>query len=173
MKRNIILVGFMGTGKSVTGQLVAKQLKRTFVDMDAVIEERAGRKISEIFATDGEPHFRAMERELVRELSARENLVVATGGGVVLNPDNIADFSRTGLVICLTAKPDVILKRVSGESHRPLLENEDKSKAIRELLARREALYRAIPECIDTSLHTAEDTAAEVLLRFERQATTS
>ncbi len=167
MAKNIILVGFMGTGKSATGRMVANQLNREFVDMDAVIEERTGKKISAIFAEEGESHFRALERELVQELSAREDLVIGTGGGVVLNPDNIRDFNKTGVVICLHADPDTILERVAKDTHRPLLEgDDDKIKAIKELLAKREELYRAIPLQIETSHHTAAETAQEVVALY-------
>jgi shikimate kinase len=167
MAKNIILVGFMGTGKSASGRLVAKRLDRQFVDMDTVIEERAGKKISDIFADEGEAHFRSLERNLARELSAREDLVIATGGGIVLNPDNISDFSRTGVVICLHADPDTILQRVAKDTHRPLLQgDDDKIKAIRELLAKRQKLYNAIPLRIDTNNHTARDTAEEVIALY-------
>ena len=167
MRKNIILVGFMGTGKSVTGRIVAKQLNRTFVDMDAMIEERVGKRISEIFADEGEAHFRSLERALVQELMVREDLVIATGGGIVLNPDNINDFAKTGVVICLHADPDTILKRVAKDSHRPLLEgDDDKITAIRELLATRDKLYRAIPLQIETSNHTARETAQEVVALY-------
>ncbi len=167
MGKNIILVGFMGTGKSVTGRIVANQLEREFIDMDSLIEERAGKKISEIFADEGEAHFRSLERALVQELSAREDLVIATGGGIVLNPDNISDFSKTGVVICLHADPDTILKRVAKDSHRPLLEgDDDKIKAIRALLAKRDKLYQAIPLQIETSNHTARETAQEVVALY-------
>ncbi len=167
MTENIILVGFMGTGKSATGRIVANQLKRDFVDMDAILEDRTGKKISEIFAQDGEAHFRSLERDLVRELSARDNLVIATGGGIVLNPDNIRDFSHTGVVICLHADPDTILQRVAKDTHRPLLEgDDDKIRAIRELLATREALYRAIPLQIETTNRTIQDTAQEAIALY-------
>ncbi len=172
MAKNIILVGFMGTGKSAAGRIVATRLKRDFVDMDAIIEDRTGKKISEIFADEGEAHFRGLERELTKELSAREDLVIATGGGIVLNPDNIEDFSKTGVVICLHADPDVILQRVAKDTHRPLLEgDDDKIKAIRDLLAKRQKLYDAIPLKIDTNNHTARDTAEEVLALYLGQTT--
>ncbi len=163
MKKNIILVGFMGTGKSATARIVAKRSGRTFVDMDAVIEQRTGRKISDIFRKDGETRFREMERELVKELSAQENQVVATGGGVVLNPDNIADFSRTGVVICLKATPAVILERVGSHSHRPLLEDGEKKERILRLLDARRAMYDAVPHQIDTSRMTPEAAADGVM----------
>lgn len=169
MKPNIVLFGFMGTGKSVTGRLVAEALNRSFIDMDTVIEERAGKKISAIFAEEGEAHFRSLERALVQELSAQDNLVIATGGGVVLNPDNVADFQRTGLVVCLHADPEIILKRVAKDAHRPLLEQPDKAEAVRTLLANRQALYQSLPNGIDTNTHTAQDTADAVLALYREQ----
>ena len=150
MKSNIILVGFMGTGKSAVGRLLARRLGLDFVDMDAVIEQRQGRRISAIFAGEGEPFFRQLERDLVRELAARSGLVIAPGGGIVLNPDNVADFARTGTVVCLKASPETILERVGGDPNRPLLQGGDKLQKIRDLLARRQALYDAIPHFVET-----------------------
>ena len=169
MAKNIVLVGFMGTGKSATGHVVAAQLSRTFVDMDAVIEERAGKKISAIFAEEGEPHFRKLEHELALELSNQSDLVIATGGGIVLNPDNIAAFEKTGVVICLHAEPDMILHRVSKHTHRPLLQNDDKTAAIRELLAKRKPLYDAISLSIETTHQTPQETAQEVVALYMGQ----
>lgn len=171
MDKNIVLVGFMGTGKSAVGHILAHKLNREFVDMDIVIEERAGKPISAIFADDGEPAFRAQERALVQELSARTGQIIATGGGVVLNPDNVTDFSRTGVVVCLRAQPETILDRVAHDSHRPLLESDpDKAAAIRELLAHRKPLYEAIPLHVDTDHRTAREVAEEVLALYLGQA---
>ncbi len=167
-KSNIILVGFMGTGKTAAGKTVARRLKRAFIDMDAVIEERSGMPISEIFRRHGEAHFRQLERDLVQELSARENLVVAAGGGVVLNPDNLSDFGRTGVVICLRASPEIILRRVSPERHRPLLEGAEKGRRILELLQSRQRFYSAVANQIDTTYHTPDMTADQVIEMFER-----
>jgi len=180
---NIILVGFMGTGKTTIGRALADQLKRDFVDMDIVLEARAGKPIPRIFAEDGEGAFRRMERDLVVELSRRpvrhlvrrsfsedgslddggSNLVIAAGGGIVLNPDNIRDFSATGHVICLMAAPDEILRRVSDSNHRPLLEQGDKEERIRKLLQQRRHLYDAIPCQVDTTGKTVAEVVAEVL----------
>lgn len=160
---NIILVGFMGTGKSSAGRNLAERLDMTFIDMDDEIVRREGCTIPEIFRDRGEPAFRAIERALVQELAARTNLVISTGGGIVLNPDNIADFSRTGRVFCLQARPDTILKRVEHDTNRPLLQGGDKLVKISELLARRQPLYDAIPLQIDTEGHKPADTAEAIL----------
>lgn len=168
--KNIVLVGFMGTGKSRVGRLLAKRLGLDFVDMDALIEERQGKPIPRIFAEEGEPAFRRMERELVRELAAREGQVIACGGGIVLNPDNLADYAATGLVVCLSAAPDTILERVAHETHRPLLAEGDKLQKIRDLLARRQPLYGAVPHQVPTDGLSAEDVAERILaLRRDAQ----
>lgn len=146
--RNIVLVGFMGTGKTVTARELAARTAMDLVDMDSILEARAGKPISEIFATAGEPAFRAMERDLVQELAARRGQIISTGGGIVLNPANLADFSRTGLVVCLTASPDIIFQRLENDTSRPLLSG-DKKQQIRALLEERRALYDAIPHQID------------------------
>lgn len=165
---SIILAGFMGTGKTTVGKLLAARLGRTFTDMDDCIVRRAGRSIPEIFAADGEPAFRALERQVVIELSAQSGLVVATGGGVVLNPDNIRDFSACGLLVCLTASPDVILARLRGDTGRPLLNTGDKGEKIRSLLASRQHLYEAIPLRINTDALAADAIARRILEEYDR-----
>jgi len=160
---NIILVGFMGTGKTSVGRVLAGRLQRDFVDMDGELEARAGKPITRVFAEDGEGAFRRMERELVAELARRNNLVVAAGGGVVLDPGNIRAFGATGRVICLQAAPDEILRRVAGSNHRPLLEQGDKAGRIRKLLETRRQLYDAIPLRVDTTGKTLDEVAARVL----------
>ena len=164
--QNIILVGFMGTGKTTVGRRLADALGMTFVDMDDVIVERAGKPIPRIFEEDGEPHFRNMERQLVRDLAAQPGLVVGAGGGIVLDPGNVADFSATGLVICLWAEPQAVLDRVAGDTNRPLLQVEDKLARICELLEKRRPLYEAIPCRIDTTGLTAEQVVEQALDRF-------
>ena len=158
----------MGTGKSVTGRLVAKRLDRQWVDMDTEIEQRERRKISDIFLRDGESYFRRVERDVVKELCERKNLVVAAGGGVVINPENVQDFSRTGVVICLSAIPSVILQRVAAETHRPLIEDGEKARTIRDLLEIRKPLYDAIPNQIDTTCLSPELTADRVIEIYEK-----
>lgn len=169
-KKNIVLVGFMGTGKTACGRLLAERLGYRLREMDAIIEERAGKKISAIFAEDGEPAFRAMERELVRELAGEEGQVIAAGGGIVLQPENIRDFERNGVVVCLRATPEEILDRVRADQHRPLLEEGEKAQRIRELLEQRKPLYDAVPHQVDTTGHTPEQVADAVLETY-RSAT--
>ena len=166
--RNIVLLGFMGTGKSTVAQILAQRLGRSVLEMDATLEQRAGKPISAIFAEEGEPHFRQMERALVQELAAQHGLVVSCGGGVVLNPDNVRDLSATGLVVCLTATPEVILQRVAAATHRPLLEGGEKTKKIIELLTKRQPLYNAVPHRIDTACRTPAEIADLILTLFRQ-----
>lgn len=160
----------MGTGKSSAGRIVAEQLGMTFFDMDEEIVRREGVTIPEIFRDRGEPAFRALERSMVQELAAQSNLVVSTGGGIVLDPDNIRDFSATGVVICLQAKPETVLNRVEHDTNRPLLQGGDKLQKISELLAKRQPLYDALEHQIPTEGHTPADTAREVIALCKKLA---
>ncbi|MCK4564807.1 MAG: shikimate kinase [Verrucomicrobia bacterium] len=164
-KQNIVLVGFMGTGKTTVGRLLSEQTGMPLVDMDALIEERAGKTINEIFAEDGEPHFRKLEREMVQELASQNSQVISTGGGIVLNPDNIADFEKTGLVVCLLADAETVLDRVRHDSTRPLLVG-DKETRITELLETRKPLYEAITHSIDTSGRPSPIPTAQEIIRL-------
>lgn len=161
-KRNIVLVGFMGTGKTVTGRVLAERTGMKLVDMDSIIEERQGRTIPDIFAREGEPAFRILERKLVKELSAQSGLIISTGGGIVLNPDNISDFEKTGLVVCLNASPETIFQRLEKDTTRPLLSGDKKSQ-IATLLAKRAPLYAAIARQINGDLLGPEERADAIL----------
>jgi len=167
---NIILTGFMGTGKTAVGKMLAGKLHRPFVDMDALIEEQAGKSITRIFSEHGEPHFRAIETELVEKLSQQKEQIIATGGGIVLNPENIRNFSRSGFVVCLKTSPDEILRRVSGSSHRPLLEQEDRSARVRDLLKKRKPYYDAIQSQIDTTGLSVDEVANRIIVLFQKYA---
>ncbi len=167
-KTNIVLIGFMGTGKTTVGKLLAARLGLAFTDMDDVIVERAGKSIPAIFADDGEPAFRALERQVVVDLAARRGLVIATGGGVVLNPDNTRDLGASGLLVALSASPDVILERLRHDTGRPLLSAGDKGHKIRRLLAERQHLYNAIPTRIDTDLLTSAAVAERIMDLYAR-----
>lgn len=161
-RKNIALLGFMGTGKTTVGQILAARFGMAFVDMDHLIEERTGKPVSRIFAEDGEPHFRALERGLVKELSAKQGLVIGAGGGVVLNADNVSDLSSSGLVVCLTAGPDTVLARLAGDNKRPLLEGGEKAAKILKLLESRRCLYDSIPHKVDTSHLTPAEVSEKI-----------
>jgi shikimate kinase len=153
----------MGTGKTAVGEILAKRLQREFVDMDALIEEREQRSISRIFAEDGEQYFRAIERQLVRELANKQNMVIGTGGGAVLNPDNIRDFNRSGILICLNARPETILTRVQSQKHRPLLEDGEKAECIRSILEERKSVYASVPHQVDTDTLSRKEVTELIL----------
>ncbi|MFC1932375.1 shikimate kinase [Chloroflexota bacterium] len=153
MKTNIALIGFMGTGKTAVGQFLAKKLDRKFIELDLLIEQKAGKSIPEIFQQDGETAFRELEIEAAKEAAVRENAVIACGGGIVLNKINIDRLREGGKIVYLTASPGTILKRVSTEEgQRPLLEVDNPTLTIRELLKFRKPFYeRAADITIDTS----------------------
>ena len=153
MKSSIALIGFMGVGKTAVGQALAEKLSRKFVEMDALIEQKAGKPIPEIFQQDGEIAFRELEIEVAKEVSQGKNQVIACGGGVVLNQINIDRLKKGAALVYLTASPEAILKRVSsGGEERPLLKTSDKATVIREMLSFRKPFYeRASDITIDTS----------------------
>jgi len=148
---NIYIVGFMGTGKTAVGKETARQLGRRFVDLDSLIEERQNRKISQIFAEDGEPYFRKVEKEVLKQTSAKRGLVVSCGGGIVLDKENIRIMKDSGAMVCLSASPEVIIARTRGYKHRPLLNVDNPKKRIKELLALRAPFYAQADYTIDTS----------------------
>jgi shikimate kinase len=165
--RNLALIGFMGTGKSVVGQTVAAQLGFAFVDTDALIEAEAGRTIAGIFRDEGEPAFRMHEQAVVRELAARERLVIATGGGLAAHGDNLEKLQTHALVVCLWASPETIFERVRHHQHRPLLHGDDPQSRIRALLAAREPSYRRADVLINTEGRSVREVAAQVLHQFQ------
>lgn len=156
-KRNLILTGFMGTGKTTTGKLVAMRLDRIFFDMDSAIEHRTGLTIPRIFAQYSEPFFRGVERGLCYELAMQEELVIATGGGALIDPESYDAMNRTGFIICLTASPEIIESRLRQSDDRPLVGE------WRERLLQRQAAYDAMPNSIDTTDKTPEIVAGEVI----------
>ena len=168
MEKNIVLFGFMGTGKTAIARLLGERLDRPVVEMDDLIEEREGTTISRIFAEKGEAYFRQQERELVMNLSREGGKIIATGGGVVLNPVNIRDFEKTGIAVCLTARPEVILKRVENETYRPLLEVENRLKKIEKLLASRRPFYDRVEHQISTSDLRVEEVVDRILFVYNR-----
>ena len=154
---NIILTGFMGTGKTTLGRLLAEKIGYKFIDTDTQIERETRKTITELFKTQGEAAFRKLESELVEGLAQKEGLVIATGGGLVLDPNNVAVLSKTGKIICLTASPEEILARVAKQQDvRPLLQEKDPKAKIIDLLQQRDSVYRQFPQLSTSELSREE-----------------
>ena len=153
MKTNIALIGFMGVGKTAVGKVLAEKLGRSFVELDSLIEQKAGKSIPEIFQQEGEIAFRELEMRVTEEVANKKKAVIACGGGIVLNKINIERLRESSRIVYLTASPEVMLKRVSSEEgQRPLLEVDNPTLTIRELLGFRKPFYeRAADIKIDTS----------------------
>jgi len=162
-KENLVLIGFMGSGKTETGRLLAGQLGLEFIDTDVLIEARAGKPIREIFRDEGEEAFRALERKIIGEVASRKGQVIATGGGVPVNPDNVAALGKTGYLVWLKACPEKIWERVCDNHDRPLLAVPNPLQRIRELLSSREPFYAQADFIVDTSYRTVESVAEEII----------
>ena len=144
MQKSLTLCGFMGCGKTTVGRALAAKWDVPFVDMDDYIEEQAGMKVSDIFDRFGEAHFRALERDACQTLAAGEACVIAAGGGALTFPENIQAFREQGCrILLLNVKPGTVLRRLEGDTTRPLLNRPDKAAAVEELLAKRLPLYEA------------------------------
>ena len=168
MKTNIALIGFMGAGKTAVGKALAGKLNRQFVELDSLIEQRAGKPIPEIFRQEGEIAFRELEIEVTKEISNKKNLVIACGGGVVLNKINIDRLRKESRIVYLTAPPKVILKRVSGGEGRPLLNVPNKTLEIQELLRFRKPFYeRAADIKVDTSKLDIDTVAEQIIIKLK------
>ncbi len=168
----VVLTGFMGTGKTSLGVRLAARLDRPFVDTDTLIERREGRSVSAIFAGDGEAHFRTAERRAIGEALAVPSAVIATGGGAVVDPENLAALRAAAPLVCLIARPEVILARTERAGPvRPLLRGDDPLRRIAELLAERAPAYAHADLTLDTSDRPLDELVAELetFLRTQRR----
>lgn len=163
MKKNIVLIGFMGTGKTAVGHKLARRLKREFVDTDAEIEEVTGKTIARIFAQDGVVRFRSEEALLVRKLAVRVGLVISTGGGLVLDPENVLLLKENGVLIALTASPEVIYQRVKKKKNRPLLLKGELMETIQNLLKEREGAYDVAEFTVDTGTCGVDEAVEQIV----------
>lgn len=164
--RNLALIGFMGTGKSSVGRLVADLLHFTFLDTDQVIEARAGKTINEIFGQDGEQAFRNWEKKIVEELTLRDKTVIATGGGLPANQENLNSLKTHALVVCLWASAEVIYERVRDHNHRPLLRQAEPLEKIRSLLLVRAPYYRQADVLVNAEIRSVRELATQVIHQF-------
>jgi shikimate kinase len=163
---NIALIGFMGTGKSSVGRLLADHLHFNFLDTDELIESRTKKSVSDIFAGEGEAAFRQYEQQLVIELATRKRTVMSTGGGLGANEANLSSLKEHALVVCLWASPEKIWERVRSQTHRPLLKEADPLAKIRQLLTTREPYYKQADVLLNTELRSLKEVAAQVIHQF-------
>jgi shikimate kinase len=166
---NIVLIGFMGCGKSSVGRRIAANTGRRFVDTDELVASRAGRSISRIFAEQGEDAFRDLESQALDGLAGESGLVLATGGGAILREANRAILRRIGPVVWLDAEPDILFERVSRNRRRPLLQTENPRATFDALLASRRPIYeQAASLRIDSSTLSHDDAARIVVEEVAR-----
>lgn len=160
--RNIVLIGFMGTGKTTIATALAHRLKMRYVSTDYLIEKKEKRTINEIFTKSGEDYFRDVESFVIKDACGMENIVIDAGGGAVLREENIANFKSCGIVVCLTADEETIMERTKKYKHRPLLNVEDPKRKIRDLIHKRAPFYARCDHCIDTGKLTARQVVEKI-----------
>ncbi len=168
LKGNLFLTGFMGTGKTSLGKLLANRLGRNFIDLDKKIELDSGMKISEIFSKHGESYFRELEKKAVREVCEKKNLVVATGGGTTCDQENIQQLKSAGVIVCLTSDPQEIFLRTERKGERPMLDKSDgdRLETIKKLLAERKNFYAQADYTIDTTDWSPLQIMNDICSRF-------
>jgi shikimate kinase len=169
MKPNIALSGFMGTGKTAVGRILAKKLNLEFVETDTIIEEKTGQSIPQIFTASGETGFRELEIEVTKEIAKKQHTVIACGGGLVLNRINIDRLRQDAVIVNLTASPTVTLKRITNQvGQRPLLDVTDPLSTIRDMIKFRKPFYEHASDMnINTSRLTPEAVAEEIIRRIK------
>ncbi len=165
MNKNIVLIGFMGTGKSEVGKEVAERLGYGFIDTDEIIEKREMLKIPEIFDKHGESYFRNIESEVIKEVSKKDRVVISTGGGAVIKYENRENLRRNSVMVCLTASPEVIYERTRRYNSRPLLKTNEPLMKIKELLNERQEYYSQADITLDTSDKSTADIVNIILER--------
>jgi len=162
-EKNIVLIGFMGCGKSLTSNKLAETLNRKVISTDKLIEQKEGQVIAEIFEKSGEGYFRRVEKEIIKEISGQSDLIIDCGGGVVMDDENMANLKKNGLVIYLAASPESIYENIKHQPRRPLLNVADPQLKITELLQERKPYYEKADRTINTDHRTINQIAEDVL----------
>lgn len=166
--KNIIMVGFMGSGKTTVGKILAKKLGLEFFDTDRKIEEAQGMKITEIFEKKGEPFFRSLERDIACDISESENTVIGTGGGMVKNDEIMRLLKKNGIVVYLKATPEKLAYNLRNDNTRPLLMGGDKLEKIRTVLEERQPLYEEVSDItVSINRKTPKKVAEEIIKKLE------
>lgn len=159
---NIVLVGFMGTGKTTVAKSLARTLKMKYISTDEVIEDRERRSINEIFKKSGEQYFRRIEKEVVKKVAQLNNFIIDAGGGVVLDEENIQNLKKNGKIVCLSATAEVILERTKRYRTRPLLNVENPKAKIEQLVKLRAPFYARADVSIDTTDLSVKQVVEEI-----------
>lgn len=171
---NVFLVGLMGAGKTTVGRALAKKLDKQFIDSDHEIEARSGVSIPVIFEIEGEAGFRQREADVIRNLTAREDIVLATGGGAILRPENRELLKSRGTVVYLRADINQILQRTAKDKNRPLLQSGDPRQKLEQLSSEREPLYREVAHIvIDTGRPNISSLVQVILTQLAENASAS
>lgn len=161
--KNIVLIGFMGTGKTTIAIELSHRLGMRYVSTDSLIEKKENRTINEIFKESGEDYFRDVESSIIRDAACMDNLVIDTGGGAVLRDENVAYMKSSGILVCLTADEDTIMERTKKYKHRPLLNVEDPKRKIRDLIAKRAPYYAKADYQVDTGAFTVRQVVDKII----------
>ena len=158
----------MGTGKTAAGKRLSQLLGYGYLDTDDLIEKTEGKSISDIFAQSGEEHFRNIESRVLGTLSQYQNLIISTGGGIVLREENVNKLKSLGVIVLLNADPDAIIDRLKNDDSRPLLKEGDRRKKIGEILEKRNPIYEAAADIeIDTTSISADEVARQIIKEVE------
>ncbi len=166
---NIVLTGFMGTGKTVVGKRLAVLMNKQYIDIDDMIESDSGMRIPEIFKKKGETFFRDLETKAVRCISLLDDFIIITGGGVVLRKENMDELEKNGFIVCLTATVDEIYNRVRNTNYRPLLNVNNPLEEIRNILKKREQFYKRCHLMVDTTKKSVEEVANEIINFYRKK----
>ncbi len=166
--KNLSLIGFMGSGKSTVGKLLAEKLGFLFIDIDRIIEIKEKKPISKIFKEKGEKYFRDVESEVIRKIYRNKNCIFACGGGAILKGENFKVIKKLSKIIYLKVSPSEILKRVGNSKDRPLLQSKDKMKRVKALLKKRKEIYEKCADIIvDTDKKEKEEVVSEIIERVK------
>lgn len=165
--QNIVLIGFMGAGKSTVATRLSEKSGYDPIDLDALIEEKAGKKIREIFSDEGEDFFRGLESQQLSSLSCSADCIIATGGGVVVRPENWIAMKKIGCVVYLRARWDTLRARIDGNNDRPLVNQSRSWSEVEELLLRRSSLYEQADLIVDTDGRSVEEIVDEIVAKVE------
>ena len=165
--KNIVLIGFMGTGKSTVGKILARKMDRPLWDIDQAIEDQQKKRISEIFENEGETYFRNLEKQMILDVSSHRGQVITTGGGAVVDPENLKALQSSGILVALDATAETIYQRVKGTRHRPLLKSGDLMAEIKRLLESRKPFYEKAELTVSSSGKSAAKVADEIYEALE------